>query len=71
MDKKVINKSKIGAALALPGYISLINLMSYLSLPYIKAPPTGTIKFLSKLETIKLTVPYANPKLIELAILLH
>ena len=34
-------------------------------------PPTGTMKFLSVLDTMKSTFPAAKPVLIRLAILLH
>jgi hypothetical protein len=47
MFNKVINISKIGEELALPGYYSEIYLIKVLLYEKTIEPPTGTIKFLS------------------------
>jgi len=56
MLNNVINKSTIGEALARPGYKLDIFFISSAFYEYIRAPPMGTIKFLSVLETIKSTL---------------
>jgi hypothetical protein len=67
-----MNKSRIGAALALPGYnLFTFYTKSFFFGAYIILPPTGTIKFLSVDDINASTLPFFIASVMLLEILVH
>ena len=57
MESSVIKRSRMGPLLPRPGYVWARRLIVCLSKPATTLPPTGTMKFLSRLCTNKSTLP--------------